>query len=89
VSAEGAGEDDRDPDGRSRELEALDASIARGLGDADAGRTRPATELFDRLEAKYREQADAPRRSSVSRPRPSAIWRPWPTGSPATTPPAR
>lgn len=32
---------------------ALDASIARGLADADAGRTRPASEVFDRLEAKY------------------------------------
>ena len=39
---------------REARLTALDASIARGLADADAGRTKPATEVFDRLEAKYR-----------------------------------
>ena len=33
----------------------LDASIARGLADAEAGRTKSAEEIFDRLEAKYRE----------------------------------
>ena len=36
---------------------ALDASIARGLADAEAGRVKPATEVFDRLEAKYRTMA--------------------------------
>lgn len=41
-------------------LAALDASIARGLVDAEAGRTKSATEVFDRLEAKY--QAMAPDR---------------------------
>lgn len=39
------------------ELAALDAAIARGLADAEAGRTRPAREVFDRLEARYREAA--------------------------------
>jgi antitoxin ParD1/3/4 len=39
---------------REARLVALDSSIARGLADADAGRTKPATEVFDRLEAKYR-----------------------------------
>lgn len=39
---------------REARLIALDSSIARGLADADAGRTKPATEVFDRLEAKYR-----------------------------------
>jgi antitoxin ParD1/3/4 len=39
---------------REARLVALDASIARGLADADAGRTKPAAEVFDRLEAKYR-----------------------------------
>ncbi len=38
---------------REAKLAALDASIARGLADADAGRTKPASEVFDRLEAKY------------------------------------
>jgi antitoxin ParD1/3/4 len=40
---------------REMRLEALDASISRGLADADAGRAKPATEVFDRLEAKYRD----------------------------------
>jgi len=39
---------------REARLVALDSSIARGLADADAGRTKPANEVFDRLEAKYR-----------------------------------
>ena len=42
---------------REAHLAALDASIARGLADADAGRTRPAEEVFDRLAAKYRGMA--------------------------------
>jgi antitoxin ParD1/3/4 len=37
---------------REQRLASLDASIARGLEDADAGRTRPIAEVFDRLEAK-------------------------------------
>lgn len=43
---------------REARLAALDASIARGLADADAGRIRPAEEVFDRLEAKYRAMGD-------------------------------
>jgi antitoxin ParD1/3/4 len=39
---------------REAKLAALDASIMRGLADADAGRTKSADEVFDRLEAKYR-----------------------------------
>jgi antitoxin ParD1/3/4 len=39
---------------REAKLAALDAAIARGLADADAGRLIPADEVFDRLEAKYR-----------------------------------
>ncbi|WP_342251446.1 type II toxin-antitoxin system ParD family antitoxin [Sphingomonas sp. OTU376] len=34
-------------------LAALDASIARGIADAESGRTKSAAEVFDRLEAKY------------------------------------
>jgi antitoxin ParD1/3/4 len=34
-------------------LARLDAAIARGLADAEAGRTRPMDEVFDRLVAKY------------------------------------
>ncbi|MGE3744507.1 MAG: type II toxin-antitoxin system ParD family antitoxin [Sphingomonadaceae bacterium] len=39
---------------RETRLAALDASIARGLADAAAGRTTSAESVFDRLEAKYR-----------------------------------
>lgn len=39
---------------REARLAALDASIRRGLADADAGRTTPADEVFDRLDRKYR-----------------------------------
>jgi antitoxin ParD1/3/4 len=42
---------------REARLAALDASIARGLGDADQGRIKPAGEAFDRLEARYRAMA--------------------------------
>jgi antitoxin ParD1/3/4 len=44
---------------REARLVALDASIARGVTDADAGRVRPPAEVFDRLEAKYRAMAEA------------------------------
>ncbi|MGA9580819.1 MAG: type II toxin-antitoxin system ParD family antitoxin [Allosphingosinicella sp.] len=39
---------------RETRLAALDASIGRGLADADAGRTKLAEDVFDRLESKYR-----------------------------------
>jgi antitoxin ParD1/3/4 len=39
---------------REARLSDLDAAIARGVADADAGRVKPAAEVFDRLEAKYR-----------------------------------
>lgn len=42
---------------REARLAALDASIARGLHDAEAGHVKPAAEVFDRLEAKYRAMA--------------------------------
>jgi len=44
---------------RETRLAALDASIARGLADADAGRTTPVDAVFDRLEAKYRAMGAA------------------------------
>jgi len=43
---------------REAKLAALDASIRRGLSDSAAGRVKPAAEVFDRLEAKYRTMAD-------------------------------
>lgn len=42
---------------REAKLAVLDASIARGLADVDAGHTKPASEVFDRLEAKYAAMA--------------------------------
>lgn len=45
---------------RETRLAALDASIARGMGDADAGRTEPVEEVFGRLESKYRSMVDKP-----------------------------
>jgi antitoxin ParD1/3/4 len=38
---------------REKRLAALDAALARGIADVEAGRTKPAEEVFDRLEAKY------------------------------------
>ena len=43
---------------RETRLAALDASIARGLADADAGRVKPSSEAFDRLEAKLTAKID-------------------------------
>jgi antitoxin ParD1/3/4 len=39
---------------RETRLAALDAAIARGIADAEAGRVKPARQVFDRLETKYR-----------------------------------
>lgn len=44
---------------REARLAALDASIARGIADADAGRVKPAAQVFDRLETKYRAMPEA------------------------------
>ncbi len=38
---------------RETQLAALDAAIARGVADADAGRVKPVAAMFDRLQAKY------------------------------------
>ena len=46
---------------REARLAALDTSLARGLADVEAGRTKPADEVFDRLEAKYRTAANGSR----------------------------
>lgn len=42
---------------REKRVAALGLAIALGRADAKAGRTKPAEEVFDRLEAKYREMA--------------------------------
>ncbi|MET0678512.1 MAG: type II toxin-antitoxin system ParD family antitoxin [Bradyrhizobium sp.] len=43
---------------REAKLAVLDASIARGLADADAGRVSPSSKVFDRLEAKLAAKED-------------------------------
>ena len=49
---------------RETKLAALDASIMRGIADADAGRTTPASEVFARLEDKYRAMAEQAEKSA-------------------------
>ena len=44
---------------REKRLAALDAAIARGLADADAGRVKPIGEVAARLTAKYQAMAEA------------------------------
>jgi antitoxin ParD1/3/4 len=39
---------------RETRLAALQAAVARGIADAEAGRVKPAEEVFARLSAKYR-----------------------------------
>jgi antitoxin ParD1/3/4 len=39
-------------------LVALDTAIARGLDDAESGRVKPSSEVFDRLEAGLAGNAD-------------------------------
>jgi antitoxin ParD1/3/4 len=48
---------------RETRLAALDASVMRGIADADAGRTKPASNVFDRLETKYSGIADKAEKS--------------------------
>lgn len=43
---------------REKRLEALDAALARGLADIEAGRVKPLREVTDRLIAKYQKMAD-------------------------------
>jgi antitoxin ParD1/3/4 len=43
---------------RETRLIALDAAIAKGLAEVDAGLIKPASDVFDRLEAKYRAMVD-------------------------------
>ena len=43
---------------REARLAVLDEMIAKGMADIDAGRTKPAEEVFDRLEAKYQAMAE-------------------------------
>ena len=42
---------------RETRLAALDASIARGVADADAGRVKTSSQVFDGLESKLKARA--------------------------------
>ena len=44
---------------REKRLAELDKALARGLADVEAGRLRPAEEVFAELKAKYRAMAEA------------------------------
>jgi antitoxin ParD1/3/4 len=44
---------------REMRLTILDAAIAKGLADVEAGRVKPADHVFDRLAAKYAKMAKA------------------------------
>ncbi|RWP18113.1 MAG: type II toxin-antitoxin system ParD family antitoxin [Mesorhizobium sp.] len=46
---------------REKRLAALDAALAKGIGDADAGRVKPAEDVLDRLEGKYQAMAEKAR----------------------------
>jgi antitoxin ParD1/3/4 len=46
---------------REKRLAALDAALAKGVTDADAGRVKPAEDVLDRLEAKYKAMAEKAR----------------------------
>lgn len=41
-----------------KRLAVLDAALAKGISDADAGRVKPGDEVLDRLEAKYDAMAE-------------------------------
>ena len=49
---------DRDDEEKARRLAQLDASIARGIADADAGRVHPADQVFGELRRLIQQKAD-------------------------------
>ena len=53
---------------REARLAALDAAISRGIEDADAGRVKLSSEVFDQLEARLAAKADRPHRGGGGRP---------------------
>jgi len=50
---------DRVDEENARRLAQRDASIARGIADADAGRVHPADEVFGELRQRIRQKADS------------------------------
>ena len=51
---------------REAKLAQLDAAIARGIADGDAGRTTPAEDVRDRLTGIYRKMAEERERAMPS-----------------------
>lgn len=49
---------------RESRLAALDASIMCGVADAEAGRTKPAGAVLNRLDEKYKANADKAEKSA-------------------------
>jgi len=49
---------------RETKLAALDDALTRGMADINAGRVKPANEVFDRLEEKYRIMAEKAEKSA-------------------------
>ncbi len=49
---------ENDEDLRKRKLAELDAALARGIADAEAGRVVPAEQVFAELRARYQAMAD-------------------------------
>lgn len=47
---------------REQRLAALDAALALGLADADAGRVHSADEVFDELRARFVRRVDGPQK---------------------------
>ena len=47
---------------RESQLAGLDAAVARGVADADAGRVKPASEVFNALQTKLEAKASADQR---------------------------
>lgn len=43
---------------REKRLTALDATLSKGIADANAGRVKPGDEVLNRLEAKYKAMAE-------------------------------
>ena len=50
---------DRADEERARRLAQLDASISRGIADADAGRVHPADRVFGELRQRIQQKADS------------------------------
>jgi antitoxin ParD1/3/4 len=50
---------ERDDEEKARRLAQLDASIARGIADADAGRVHPADQVFSELRQRIQQKADS------------------------------